>query len=102
MRRFTRSSACWFDVRRTTSSITTAVRSETIVRLARGGSGASGRSSRSNRRPSAASRAAKAPSTRSRNVAEAFQLLLDLVLGVGFLELRDLLLERVRDELLDR
>src|SRR5262245_65913099 len=98
MRRFTWSSARWFDVRRTTRSMTMAVTSEMRARLANGGQPASGPSSRSKTHPSAALSAAI---TRSRNVAEAFQLLLDVFLGVRFLELRDLFLEAVRDELLD-
>src|SRR5262245_36090409 len=79
--------------------MTIAVRREMRARLASGGSPASGRSSRSKTDPSAALSGA---STRSGNVAEAFQLLLDVFLGVRFLEQRDLLLEAMRDELLDR
>src|SRR5689334_3961940 len=83
--------------------MTTAVSSDTTDRLAIGGSAAIGRSSASTSRPSRALKAAIRRSTRrSRNVAEPFQLLLDFLLRVGRLELRDLLLERVRDELLDR
>src|SRR4029453_19047765 len=77
----------------------TAVTSETTARLASGGNGASGRSSRSKTEPSAPLSGAI---TKSGDVAEAFQFLLDLFLGVGLLELRDLLFEAMRDELLDR
>src|SRR5262245_10489870 len=82
-----------------------AVITETIARLASGGRYPSGRSSVSNTVPSTALSEAITRTNlprRSRDVAEAFQLLLDLLFGVRFLELRDLFLERVGDELLDR
>src|SRR5262245_5017576 len=85
--------------------MTTAVISETIARLASGGRFASGASNVSNTVPIMAFSEVITRTNRgrrSRDVAEAFQLLLDLLFGVGLLQLRDFLFERVGDEFLDR
>src|SRR5438045_8374435 len=99
MARFTRVTRLWSDVARTTSSITIAVITEQIARLAMGGSPSRGPRSRSKAR---AKSWFSAVIERSRDIAEALQLLLDLVGRVGLLELCDLFFERVGDELLDR
>src|SRR5438876_2884774 len=99
MARFTSVIRLWSDVALTTSSITIAVIIEQIARLAIGGSPSRGARSRSKARPKSWF---SAVIERSRDIAEALQLLLDLFGRVGLLELRDFLLEGMSDELLDR
>src|SRR5437773_4212188 len=90
-------SARWSDVARTTSRIAIAVTSDTTVRLGATPSGCSGRINRS--KIGFRNRLRRAIT--SGDVAEPFQLLLDLLLGLRLFELGDLLFERVRDEFLD-
>src|SRR5262245_10381964 len=96
--RFTCSIRRCSDVALNTRSIPTAVSSETAESPTIGGSCRKGNSRRSKAEASNAFKIV----TALRNVPEPFQLFLDLGFAVALLDRRDLFLEHVRDELVDR
>src|SRR5262245_49493140 len=86
--RFTSARASWFEVRRMTTSITTAAPQAITARLASGGQPAIGQSSHSNSVPNAALNAVITARTlhTSGDIAEPLQFFLEFFFRCGLLE----------------
>src|SRR5687767_3258800 len=99
MRRLTAVIAPRFDVARNTSNVATAATRAIAARPTIGGSDRRGNSTASSTAPNIRLNAVIG---HSGDIAEALQSLLDLFLRAGVVEVLHLLLEDVRDELLNR